>query len=389
VRIAMVVPGGVDRSGERRVVPSLLWLIERLAAGGGDQVTVFAMTQEARPGRWPLLGADIVNIGARPRLPRALLALAGEHRRAPFDIVHGFWAGGSGLAAAIFSACSGVPMVLSLAGSEITGLADIGYGNQLTLAGRVTARLAMMLADKLVVQSDWVARRAASFGAPTITIPYGVAIDRWAPSPPRRRTAEAPLRLLHVANLNPVKDQETLLMAMWALRELGVAFHLDIVGLDTMGGAIQRRCAELRLDDKVAFHGPMPHAAQRPWFESADLLVMSSRHEGGPLVMLEAALLGVPTVGTAVGHIADWAPRAAVAVPLQDPGALAGAIARVAADEEERLRLAAAARQEAEAHDADLTARRTRELYEEVRTVRGERCQPPGGRRRCAPRPIR
>jgi hypothetical protein len=31
MRIALVVPGGVDRSGRERVIPILLWLIERLA----------------------------------------------------------------------------------------------------------------------------------------------------------------------------------------------------------------------------------------------------------------------------------------------------------------------------------------------------------------------
>ena len=30
MKIALVVPGGVDRSGTRRVIPIILWLIERL-----------------------------------------------------------------------------------------------------------------------------------------------------------------------------------------------------------------------------------------------------------------------------------------------------------------------------------------------------------------------
>ena len=34
MRVALVVPGGLDRSGRTRVVPSLLWLVERLAGSG-------------------------------------------------------------------------------------------------------------------------------------------------------------------------------------------------------------------------------------------------------------------------------------------------------------------------------------------------------------------
>jgi glycosyltransferase involved in cell wall biosynthesis len=44
----------------------------------------------------------------------------------------------------------------------------------------------------------------------------------------------------------------------------------------------------------------------RPIVEAADLMILSSCHEAGPLVMLEAAVAGVPTVGTAVGHIREW-----------------------------------------------------------------------------------
>ena len=46
MKVALLVPGGVDRSGERRVIPCLLWLIERLAAAG-DDLHVFAASQES------------------------------------------------------------------------------------------------------------------------------------------------------------------------------------------------------------------------------------------------------------------------------------------------------------------------------------------------------
>jgi glycosyltransferase involved in cell wall biosynthesis len=140
-------------------------------------------------------------------------------------------------------------------------------------------------------------------------------------------------------------------------------FHLDVIGEDTLGGAIQRQAAALGLKTDIAFHGFLPHGEMRRWIEAADLLVMSSRHEAGPIVALEAALAGVPTVGTAAGHIADWAPTAAIAVPVGDSNALAEAIARLAGDEDERLRLAQAAQALAIAEDADFTAAALRRLY--------------------------
>ena len=86
MKVALIVPGGVDRSGEVRVIPALLALMSRLSAG--HEVHVFATHQEAVPGRWSLEGATVHNLGL-PRTPwRAVTMILAEHRRAPFDIVH-------------------------------------------------------------------------------------------------------------------------------------------------------------------------------------------------------------------------------------------------------------------------------------------------------------
>lgn len=365
MKIAFVLPGGVDRSGDQRVIPCLLWLIERLVAAG-DELHIFALNQEPLPGRWTLLGATVHNAGARPRQWRSFTALLAEHRRAPFDVVHGFWATGPGVVSAAFARWARIPAVLTVPGSELTAIEEIGYGGQLTRMGRLWTRLALAGADRIIVESDWVAKRAARFGVSPMRLPFGVALDRWPLLAPRRRDPSQPLRLIHVANLNPVKDHETLLLALCELRKRGIPFRLDAIGLDTMGGMVQRRCADLGLSDRVLFHGVKTHAEQRQWFESADLLVVSSRHEGAPLVAQEAGVAGIPTVGTAVGHIADWAPEAAVAVPVGDPTALANAIADLADDEERRLQLAVAAQAAASAVDANATARRIRQLYADL-----------------------
>ena len=93
-------------------------------------------------------------------------------------------------------------------------------------------------------------------------------------------------------------------------------------------------------------------------------MVHTSLHEAGPLAVLEAAVAGVPTAGTAVGHIAEWAPAAAAAVPPGDAAGLAGAVRALLDDDGYRLRLAAEAQRRALADDADETARRTLALYD-------------------------
>jgi glycosyltransferase involved in cell wall biosynthesis len=130
-----------------------------------------------------------------------------------------------------------------------------------------------------------------------------------------------------------------------------------------MNGTIQALARDLRLESHVTFHGALPGDRLTTLYRNAHLLLLSSRHEAAGVVLLEAAASGVPTVGSAVGYLADWAPERAVAVAPHDPPALAEAVLALLANPAERARLAASAREWALAHDADWTARAFERLY--------------------------
>lgn len=365
MKVAILTPGGVDRSGTERVIPCLLWLIERLVRAG-DEIHVFAFSQEPAPGRWQLLGAHVHNAGRRPRGLTLLSMLLAEHRRYPFDLLHAFWAVPSGLVGAAAARLLRLPLLLTLPGGDVASEPSIRYGGRLRLRGRVKLRLATGAADLITAPSAAMCEQARAAGIDAIRVPLGVALDRWPPRVPRPRKMPGPLRLLHVGSLNLVKDQTTLLKAAALLKEQGVPFEMKIIGWDTLAGAIQRQSTRLGVGGLVRFLGVLSHSELRRWFEWADILVVSSRHEAGPLVMLEAAVVGVPTVGTAVGHIADFAPDAALAVPVGDSVGLAAAVRRLSVNEEERLRLAFCAQDQARREDADFTAARFRRHYEEL-----------------------
>ncbi len=159
-----------------------------------------------------------------------------------------------------------------------------------------------------------------------------------------------------------------LLTALARLQAMGIAFEIDCIGIDVAGdGVIQRRAAELGLSQRIRFHGFLPHHEMRPYFEAADVLVLTSRYEAGPLVVLEAAVAGVPSVGTNVGHLAEWAPTAARVVEPRDGEGLALALADVLSNEDDRLQLAARAQERAVAENADVTTRRFRQTYAQMR----------------------
>jgi glycosyltransferase involved in cell wall biosynthesis len=364
LRIAMVVPGGVDRTGEYRVIPALLALISRLTLH--NEVHVFALTQEARPSDWELAGAHIHNIGFRLMRVRAVRAIIKIHRKTPFDIVHAIWSGNCGLVAAAAARLLGLRSLIHVAGGELVSIPDIGYGGSRTWRGRLREAVVLRAASTVTAASEPIVAALSLLGIAARRVPLGVDLASWPPRNPIRRDPDRPARLIHVASLNRVKDQSTLLRALAALMSSGLKFQMHIVGEDTLNGEIQALTRQLQLTEMVRFHGFLTQRQLRPLVEESDLMVLSSRHETGPLAALEAAVAGVPTVGTTVGHIAEWAPDAAAAVPIGDWRGLAAAIRQLLEDEDLRLRIAHQALERALREDADYTAERFSALYAEL-----------------------
>jgi glycosyltransferase involved in cell wall biosynthesis len=363
VKLALVVPGGVDRSGEVRVIPALLALIERLSRC--HEVHVFALVQEPAAACWKLAGAAIHNIGRGRTHVRSVAAIRAEHRRAPFALVHAVFAGPCGLIAVAAARLLRLPAMVHYTSGDLVALRDIGYGGQLTWKGRLSERLTLRCADTVTATSEPIIDELRAFGVRAQRVPLGVDLRKWPARAPHPRR-EGPAHLVHIASLNRVKDQPTLLHALARLAKAGVDFEMDIVGVDTLQGEMQGLLRQLDLGGRVRFLGFKTQRELRPVMASADLLVMSSRHEAGPAVLLEAAVAGVPAVGTAVGHIVEWAPSAALAVPVGNSERLADAIHTLLANEDLRLRVARAAQCRALSEDADYTARIFDALYQRL-----------------------
>ncbi|MFW6078224.1 MAG: glycosyltransferase family 4 protein [Gemmatimonadota bacterium] len=364
MRIALTVPGGVSRDGEYEVIPAILWLIERLARR--HEVVVVTPQQESEPGSWELLGAEIHNLGAGRGRLREARTLVGLHRAKSFDVFHAMWAGRPAQTALLAARLCRRPVLVHVAGGELVSVPEIGYGVRRRRA-RAMRRFVLRHADRVTAASgpmlDLVRRRA---GTRPIRVPLGVDTTRWRPAPPRPRTADRPARLVHVGSLTPVKDHATLLRAVALLGRAGRSVHVDLVGGDVSGGTVQRTADAVGVRDRVTFHGFLPQRRLVPIVRAADLMLVTSRHEAGPVAMLEAAAVGVPTVGTAVGHVVDWSPDAAVQVPVADPPALAAAVEGLLREDDRRLAIARGAQEVALREDADWTCARFEALYREL-----------------------
>lgn len=103
--------------------------------------------------------------------------------------------------------------------------------------------------------------------------------------------------------LSSEKGQDVLLEAFARIAPDVPAARLVLVGDGPDEASLRARARELNVQDRVVFAGY--YAGMRDCFDSIQLLVIPSRSEGLPNVLLEAMALGVPVVATSVGAIPE------------------------------------------------------------------------------------
>jgi glycosyltransferase involved in cell wall biosynthesis len=104
-----------------------------------------------------------------------------------------------------------------------------------------------------------------------------------------------------------------------------------IIGDGPMLAQATSLATRLGVQGRVRFLGARPDAAS--FLGAFDVLALSSRTEGTPMVLLEAAEEGIPVVATSVGGVPDLlGSDGGVMVPPDDPNALGAALERVLHD---------------------------------------------------------
>ena len=174
-----------------------------------------------------------------------------------------------------------------------------------------------------------------------------------------------------IGRLSQEKGPDVMLEALGHLDGAvpGTGFQTIFIGEGRLRSGLEARASALSLDQVVRFLGRVPDAAEvLPAF---DVVVLSSRTEGTPIVALEAMMAGVPLVATRVGGVPDLVGSdAALLVPPEDPEALASAVAEVSRNPqaaESRARRAKARAQEVSSLDS--WAERYMQVYEDVATA--------------------
>jgi len=167
-------------------------------------------------------------------------------------------------------------------------------------------------------------------------------------------------------SLTPEKDPEGLVDVVAACRARGLPVRGLVVGEGPLRARLAAAVERRGLAGAVALVPPQHGLGA--YLAAADLLVLPSRSEGMPAVVIEAGLVGVPAVAYAVGGVGEIIEDGVTGllVPAGDRSRLAQAVARLAAASQWRVALGAAARQRYRRFDVARVARDYDELYQHL-----------------------
>jgi len=266
----------------------------------------------------------------------------------------------------------GCPVVVTLHLSVAHGLRVTSVRSALLRAAGGTIERALLPAAAAVIAlTPSTARLLHRDGLPpgrVHVIPPGYDPALFAGRRPDPFPAVPRPRVAYLGRLAPQKQVGTLIDAFG---RIAAGAHLIVVGDGPCRPALQREASRLaarhgaRFGAAVHFAGFVPHTLVPAVLQHIDVLVLPSRYEDLPSVLIEAMAAGVPVVASRVGGTADLVQHDVngLLVPSREPAELAAAISRLLRHPAQARRLAEAARRTAQAYTWPVLARRVLDVY--------------------------
>jgi glycosyltransferase involved in cell wall biosynthesis len=208
-------------------------------------------------------------------------------------------------------------------------------------------RRALAMTRGIIATSSTTARRLIERYGVT---PERLAVARPGSDPVSPPPAGAPgqgdtVDLLSVGTLTPRKGHDLLIEAL--ARLAGLPWTCRIIGSPDRAPAtaadLRARIARHGLQSRIILAGETVDLLSA--YDTADVFVLASRHEGYGMVFAEAMQHGLPVIATTAGAIPEAVPPSAgILVPPDDVAALAAALAQLIGDPALRARYASGVR---------------------------------------------
>jgi glycosyltransferase involved in cell wall biosynthesis len=301
-RVAVWTYGGIGVGLFSQGYPMLVKLVKALSAKHLIVVFSFVSVPKNRG-----LGFEIHSppVWLKPALLRWIYLMVDftfRNASHPIDLLLGFWAYPTGFIVTVLGRIFNKPVIINTLGAELANVPEIHYGllrKRLPLKLIVwTLRKASAVLTISQYQADII--HALGIARSVNVIPWGADASLFL----FNKKSWEELKILHVANLTEVKDQETLIKTFAEIRKKRTA-RLKIVGTDYRNGMIQKLVRELSLEKDVEFVGAVPYDAIPQYYHWANIMVHTSLYEGQCMAVTEAVASGLLVAGTSVGILFD------------------------------------------------------------------------------------
>lgn len=226
---------------------------------------------------------------------------------------------------------------------------------------RFFERLAQPTTAALIAVSQEEARAAREIGFPPGRIHH---IPNGIGTPPQPPPATPPLQA--IAFFGRLSRQKGVDLLLRAVANLDIETHIHGRGEDE--AALRRQCQSRGLGQRVRFMGECPQSDITARMRDYPMIVIPSRWEGCPYVVLDAFAAGVPVLATRVGGIPDLIQDGAngTLIPAEDVPALSAAIAALLQSPTRRRGIATAAQQSLSRHTLTAMADSIERVYHKV-----------------------
>lgn len=273
-----------------------------------------------------VLAPLLLALAARPAVARMLDTY-------PFELIDAHYFYPDGIAAVILGRVFRKPVVITARGS------DINVIPRFTLP-RKMIQWAAQQADRIVTVSQALQQRLVALGVAPGCISVlrnGVDLDLFRPTDrdeARKRLGFSGTTLFSVGHLVAAKGHDVAIRALARLPDC----RLVIAGQGPQRRALMALAQALGVAGRVTLVGDMPQQELAVYYAAADALVLMSRTEGWPNVLLESMACGTPVITTDVGGTSEVvrAPEAGMLLRERTPDALVNAVKQFWTDRPDR-----------------------------------------------------
>ena len=177
----------------------------------------------------------------------------------------------------------------------------------LSRRSKMKARYAFRHADLVLPVSRALQSRLEAYAprARYVVVPNTVDPTLFHPGAGRPRDPGSPKELLYVGLLVPVKGLPILMRALHRLVDRRRDWRLTLVGDGPDRTRLESMSRELGLESRVKFLGYRSKDEIAEFMRRSDLLVLPSRWDNMPCVLLEALACGLPVIASKVGGIPE------------------------------------------------------------------------------------